>query len=81
MRLTTNSCPRAVRARLRRSLRAIAVPIAPAAAGRERPHPQAAASARRCKHAATNELFTDIEISTESPLEVCIPRLRLCTVV
>lgn len=42
------------------------------------PHPQIAASRRRCANASTNELFTDIQAAPDRGPPVCVPRLRLC---
>lgn len=97
MRWNSDTGARTVRSRLDRSLRRIGVPMAgactphPHAHGRPpfqprpapSPQPQPAAARRRCHHAATNELFTDIEGAPDHPCampEVHTPRLRLCTV-
>lgn len=67
----------AVRARLGGSLGRLAVRLELPTGGTRCPHPEVAASVRRCARAATNELFTDIETAPAAP-DVRVPRLRLC---
>lgn len=79
MRLTSNKAPEEIRAHLDRSRRALGVTIEMSRAGQGPPHPESAASRRRCRHAATNELCTDIEAADHRAPEIHVPCLRLCT--
>ena len=78
MRWTSDVEESDARARLNRALQRIGIPLALPSISRERPHPLVAATSRRCHSASTNELFTDVGGADDPPLEVCVPRLRLC---
>jgi hypothetical protein len=79
MRWTSEIGAGAVRARLGRSLHAIAVRLELPNGERKGSHPLVAACSRRCAMAGISELFTDIERAPDAP-EVRVPRLRLCAV-
>lgn len=70
---------RSAKRSLHRAIRGIAISFgeaaAPDGAAGSWPDPQAAARGRRCVHASTNELFTDIAGAAPAPPR---PRLRLC---